>query len=137
MNMIMDQYCCTFDDKSRARTRTGGICRHRGYFPTRSHQGYRGTIWRGRKYGVRKYSLWYVPLNVSRSLLSEFVVARAFNSEHQMELINECSIRFAEDKDFRLLVFSLLYFYYPLHISSRSSIVSWRCFVRITLGEEN
>jgi hypothetical protein len=30
--------------------------------------------------------------------------ARAFNSEHQMELINECSARFAEDKDFRLLV---------------------------------
>ena len=47
--------------------------------------------------------------------------ARAFNSEHQacisiivlrcvthesvqMELINECSSRFAEDKDFRLLV---------------------------------
>jgi hypothetical protein len=32
------------------------------------------------------------------------VTARAFNSEHQMELINECSMRFAEDKDFRLLV---------------------------------
>ncbi|KIL71707.1 hypothetical protein M378DRAFT_174910 [Amanita muscaria Koide BX008] len=31
-------------------------------------------------------------------------LARAFNSEHQMELINECSIRFAEDKDFKLLV---------------------------------
>ncbi|PAV22521.1 family atpase dmc1 [Pyrrhoderma noxium] len=31
-------------------------------------------------------------------------LARAFNSEHQMELINECSSRFAEDKDFRLLV---------------------------------
>jgi meiotic recombination protein DMC1 len=30
--------------------------------------------------------------------------ARAWNSEHQMELINECSMRFAEDKDFRLLV---------------------------------
>jgi meiotic recombination protein DMC1 len=32
------------------------------------------------------------------------LAARAFNSEHQMELINECSARFAEDKDFRLLV---------------------------------
>lgn len=53
-------------------------------------------------------------------------VARAFNSEHQvsairtsdwiiftslqMELINECSSRFAEDKDFRLLVRSFLSF---------------------------
>ena len=31
-------------------------------------------------------------------------LARAYNSEHQMELINECSQRFAEDKDYRLLV---------------------------------
>ncbi|KAH8099304.1 Rad51-domain-containing protein [Cristinia sonorae] len=30
--------------------------------------------------------------------------ARAYNSEHQMELINECSMRFAEDKDFRLII---------------------------------
>lgn len=51
--------------------------------------------------------------------LENILYARAFNSEHQvrstlempinltprqMELINECSMRFAEDKDFRLLV---------------------------------
>ncbi|KAL6304786.1 Rad51-domain-containing protein [Sparassis latifolia] len=36
--------------------------------------------------------------------LENILYARAFNSEHQMELINECSIRFAEDKDFRLLI---------------------------------
>ncbi|KAJ7110000.1 Rad51-domain-containing protein [Mycena epipterygia] len=36
--------------------------------------------------------------------LENILYARAFNSEHQMELINECSLRFAEDKDFRLLV---------------------------------
>lgn len=36
--------------------------------------------------------------------LENILYARAFNSEHQMELINECSIRFAEDKDFKLLV---------------------------------
>ncbi|KAI0651999.1 Rad51-domain-containing protein [Trametes meyenii] len=36
--------------------------------------------------------------------LENILYARAHNSEHQMELINECSIRFAEDKDFRLLV---------------------------------
>ncbi|KAL1708333.1 Rad51-domain-containing protein, partial [Schizophyllum commune] len=36
--------------------------------------------------------------------LENILYARAFNSEHQMELINECSSRFAEDKDFRLLV---------------------------------
>ncbi|KAH9835920.1 DNA recombination and repair protein Rad51, partial [Rhodofomes roseus] len=36
--------------------------------------------------------------------LENILYARAFNSEHQMELINECSIRFAEDKDYRLLI---------------------------------
>jgi meiotic recombination protein DMC1 len=36
--------------------------------------------------------------------LRPYPIARAFNSEHQMELVNECSLRFAEDKDFRLLV---------------------------------
>ncbi|TCD68109.1 Meiotic recombination protein dmc1 [Steccherinum ochraceum] len=36
--------------------------------------------------------------------LENILYARAYNSEHQMELINECSIRFAEDKDFRLLI---------------------------------
>lgn len=36
--------------------------------------------------------------------LENILYARAFNSEHQMELINECSLRFAEDKDFRLMV---------------------------------
>lgn len=57
------------------------------------------------------------------------VAARAFNSEHQvfihlhpvmlsiidilqMDLINECSLRFAEDKDFRLLVRTKCKFYY-------------------------
>ncbi|THH33478.1 hypothetical protein EUX98_g706 [Antrodiella citrinella] len=36
--------------------------------------------------------------------LENILYARAYNSEHQMELINECSMRFAEDKDFRLLI---------------------------------
>jgi len=36
--------------------------------------------------------------------LENILYARAFNSEHQMELINECSSRFAEDKDFRLMI---------------------------------
>ncbi|KAM6498515.1 Rad51 domain containing protein [Amanita muscaria] len=40
--------------------------------------------------------------------LENILYARAFNSEHQMELINECSIRFAEDKDFKLLMLSKL-----------------------------
>lgn len=44
---------------------------------------------------------FYVLIPCDRSLLRQ---ARAFNSEHQMELINECSMRFAEDKDFRLIV---------------------------------
>ncbi|KAF9056596.1 Rad51-domain-containing protein [Panaeolus papilionaceus] len=40
--------------------------------------------------------------------LENILYARAFNSEHQMELINECSLRFAEDKDFRLLLAQML-----------------------------
>jgi len=40
--------------------------------------------------------------------LENILYARAFNSEHQMELINECSQRFAEDKDFRLLVRTMM-----------------------------
>ncbi|KAG8801193.1 Meiotic recombination protein dmc1 [Serendipita sp. 398] len=35
--------------------------------------------------------------------LSNILYARAFNSEHQMELINEATSRFAEEKDYRLL----------------------------------
>lgn len=60
--------------------------------------------------------------NILITNLKSRFLARAFNSEHQvggwrrfctsklqlialqMELINECSLRFAEDKDFRLLV---------------------------------
>jgi len=68
-----------------------------------------------------------VELHTTRACLTLLFSARAFNSEHQvkrcrarsycslihifqMELINECSLRFAEDKDFRLLVFCA-YFY--------------------------
>jgi hypothetical protein len=31
-------------------------------------------------------------------------IARAFNSEHQMELVNEIASKFAEEKNYRLLV---------------------------------
>ncbi|CAE6424385.1 unnamed protein product [Rhizoctonia solani] len=36
--------------------------------------------------------------------LENITYARAYNSEHQMELIQEAGIRFAEEKNFRLLV---------------------------------
>lgn len=68
--------------------------------------------------------------------LENILYARAFNSEHQMELINECSMRFAEDKDFRLIVRNTN----RPHIStdlSRLSILSWLFSELITLGEEN
>lgn len=45
-----------------------------------------------------------LPSISSTSYETSLPIARAFNSEQQMELINECSIRFAEDKDFRLLI---------------------------------
>ncbi|CAE6489171.1 unnamed protein product, partial [Rhizoctonia solani] len=36
--------------------------------------------------------------------LENITYARAYNSEHQMELIQEAGIRFAEEKNFRLLI---------------------------------
>ena len=51
---------------------------------------------------------------------------------YEMELINECSMRFAEDKDFRLLVsyvpFSLYRYLFSL---PRLLTVLWPCFVWI------
>ena len=91
--------------------------------PPGSYQINRRTIRRGWEYGTREYSLRSVLLNVHKAYIFISASARAFNSEHQvvsralsifryltekqMELINECSIRFAEDKDFRLLVMIL------------------------------
>ena len=55
-----------------------------------------------------------------------------------MELINECSIRFAEDKDFRLLVgFREVSAKQALSASYRLSTVSWLFSEPITLGEVN
>ncbi|KAI0962077.1 hypothetical protein AcV7_000998 [Taiwanofungus camphoratus] len=48
--------------------------------------------------------------------------ARAFNSEHQMELINECSIRFAEDKDFRLLIVDSIMALFRTDFSGRGEL---------------
>ncbi|KIL00980.1 hypothetical protein PAXRUDRAFT_182536 [Paxillus rubicundulus Ve08.2h10] len=67
--------------------------------------------------------------------LENILYARAFNSEHQMDLINECSLRFAEDKDFRLLVRGILCAGCQPLIASRSSTPSWLCLGSTTLGE--
>jgi len=40
----------------------------------------------------------------SEAALGNVLYARAFNSEHQMELINECTSRFADEKDYKLLI---------------------------------
>ncbi|RXW19175.1 hypothetical protein EST38_g6676 [Candolleomyces aberdarensis] len=48
--------------------------------------------------------------------------ARAFNSEHQMELINECSARFAEDKDFRLLIIDSIMALFRVDYSGRGEL---------------
>jgi hypothetical protein len=53
-----------------------------------------------------------------------------------MELINECSMRFAEDKDFRLLV--SFFAFMPLaesHSCDRLWIVSWLYFESISQEE--
>ncbi|OJA17386.1 RAD51 protein [Rhizopogon vesiculosus] len=68
-----------------------------------------------------------------------YVAARAFNSEHQvfphiyptlllvtdvlqMELISECSMRFAEDKDFRLLIVDSIMALFRVDFSGRGEL---------------
>ncbi|KAJ3985220.1 putative DMC1 protein [Lentinula detonsa] len=54
--------------------------------------------------------------------LENILYARAFNSEHQMELINECSLRFAEDKDFRLLIVDSIMALFRVDFSGRGEL---------------
>ncbi|KAH9974048.1 Rad51-domain-containing protein [Lactifluus volemus] len=54
--------------------------------------------------------------------LENILYARAFNSEHQMELLNECSQRFAEDKDFRLLVVDSIMALFRVDFSGRGEL---------------
>ncbi|TEB39377.1 hypothetical protein FA13DRAFT_1751484 [Coprinellus micaceus] len=54
--------------------------------------------------------------------LENILYARAFNSEHQMELINECSARFAEDKDFRLLIVDSIMALFRVDYSGRGEL---------------
>ncbi|KAF8632970.1 hypothetical protein AX15_001567 [Amanita polypyramis BW_CC] len=54
--------------------------------------------------------------------LDNILYARAFNSEHQMELINECSIRFAEDRDFRLLIVDSIMALFRVDYSGRGEL---------------
>lgn len=55
-------------------------------------------------------------------VLENILYARAFNSEHQMELIDECSIRFAEDKDFRLLIVDSIMALFRVDYSGRGEL---------------
>jgi len=54
--------------------------------------------------------------------LENILYARAFNSEHQMELINECSQRFAEDKDFKLLIVDSIMALFRVDFSGRGEL---------------
>ncbi|KAG2155618.1 Rad51-domain-containing protein [Suillus clintonianus] len=54
--------------------------------------------------------------------LENILYARAFNSEHQMELISECSMRFAEDKDFRLLIVDSIMALFRVDFSGRGEL---------------
>ncbi|KAF7319296.1 RecA family ATPase [Mycena chlorophos] len=58
----------------------------------------------------------------STMALENILYARAFNSEHQMELINECSSRFAEDKDFRLLIIDSIMALFRTDFSGRGEL---------------
>ncbi|KAH6916949.1 LIM15/DMC1 [Coprinopsis sp. MPI-PUGE-AT-0042] len=58
----------------------------------------------------------------STMALENILYARAFNSEHQMELINECSARFAEDKDFRLLIIDSIMALFRVDFSGRGEL---------------
>jgi len=54
--------------------------------------------------------------------LENILYARAFNSEHQMELINECSMRFAEDKEYRLLIVDSIMALFRVDFSGRGEL---------------
>ncbi|THH19036.1 hypothetical protein EW146_g2047 [Bondarzewia mesenterica] len=54
--------------------------------------------------------------------LENILYARAFNSEHQMELINECSVRFAEDKDFKLMIVDSIMALFRVDFSGRGEL---------------
>jgi len=54
--------------------------------------------------------------------LENILYARAFNSEHQMELINECSLRFSEDKDFKLLIVDSIMALFRVDFSGRGEL---------------
>ncbi|KAH8998090.1 Rad51-domain-containing protein, partial [Lactarius akahatsu] len=54
--------------------------------------------------------------------LENILYARAYNSEHQMELINECSQRFAEDKDFRLIIVDSIMALFRVDFSGRGEL---------------
>ncbi|KAF9785013.1 DNA recombination and repair protein Rad51 [Thelephora terrestris] len=54
--------------------------------------------------------------------LENVLYARAFNSEHQMELIEECAMRFAEDKDFRLLIVDSIMALFRTDFSGRGEL---------------
>ncbi|KAH9990959.1 Rad51-domain-containing protein [Russula compacta] len=55
-------------------------------------------------------------------VLENILYARAFNSEHQMELINECSQRFAEEKEFRLLIVDSIMALFRVDFSGRGEL---------------
>lgn len=54
--------------------------------------------------------------------LENILYARAWNSEHQMELIEECSARFAEDKDFRLIIVDSIMALFRVDYSGRGEL---------------
>ncbi|KAF5388550.1 hypothetical protein D9757_004614 [Collybiopsis confluens] len=62
---------------------------------------------------------------VGNMALENILYARAFNSEHQMELINECSLRFAEDKDFRLLIVDSIMALFRVDFSGRGDLLKY------------
>ncbi|KAH9968232.1 Rad51-domain-containing protein [Russula dissimulans] len=60
--------------------------------------------------------------NILYGMSPSVFTPRAFNSEHQMELINECSQRFAEDKDFRLLIVDSIMALFRVDFSGRGEL---------------
>lgn len=54
--------------------------------------------------------------------LSNILYARAFNSEHQMELINEATTRFAEEKDYKLMIVDSIMALFRTDFSGRGEL---------------
>ena len=56
------------------------------------------------------------------AVMQNVMFARALNSEHQMELINQCAAKFAEDGSYRLLIIDSIMAMFRVDFSGRGEL---------------